>query len=62
MRLVRVDQAREVIEDVVDDFLLRKRGVLGCPLASVVRPTIALPLAQDDPGFGLPTYNEEMIQ
>jgi hypothetical protein len=60
-RLMRADQARETIEDI-EDYLLRKRGASGCPLAAVIRMNVALPLPEDDPGFGQPTYLEEMIQ
>ena len=56
--LKKVDQARVVLENL-DEYLLRKRGEQGCPLAYVVRETAALPAV--DPGFGLPTYDAEMI-
>lgn len=35
---------------------------MGVPLAYVVRDTVALPAANDDPGFGQPSYIEEMVR
>jgi hypothetical protein len=60
-QLMRAYQARETIEDI-EDYLFRKRGASGCPLAAVIRMNVALSLPQDDLGFGLPTCIEEMIQ
>lgn len=57
----RVDTARVVIENL-DDYLLRKRSETGVPLAYVVRDFVTLPIPAEDPGFGLPTYVEEMIR
>jgi hypothetical protein len=58
--LMRADQAWETIKDI-EDYLLRKRGASGCLLAAVIRMNAALPFPQD-PGFGLLTCIEEMIQ
>jgi hypothetical protein len=52
-KLMIADQAQETIEDI-EDYLLRKRGASGCPLAAEFRMNVGLPLPQDDPGFGLP--------
>jgi hypothetical protein len=60
-KLINVSHVRECLENI-DDYLHRMRGKSGCPLAYVVRPTIALPVAANDPGFGLPNYDAEMIQ
>lgn len=57
----RVDTARVVIENL-DNYLRRKRNENGVPIAYVVRDTVALPAANEDPGFGLPSYLEEMIR
>jgi hypothetical protein len=58
--LTKVDDVCAILEEI-DDYSLRKFGDSGCPLAYVVRDTVALPNAADDPGFGMPTYSAEMI-
>jgi hypothetical protein len=57
-KLSRVDKVREVLEDI-DNYLLRKLGASGLPLAYIVRESVALPA--DDPGYGLPSTLEEMV-
>jgi hypothetical protein len=57
-KLSRVDKVREVLEDI-DNYLLRKLGASGLPLAYIVRESVALPA--DDPGYGLPSTSEEMV-
>jgi len=56
--LTKIDDVRVTLEDI-DDYLRRKFGDSGCPLAYVTRDTVALPVI--DAGFGLPTFAEEMI-
>jgi hypothetical protein len=46
--LTRVENAREGLENI-------------CPLAYIVRLLLGLPAAADDPGFGNPSFHEEMI-
>lgn len=57
----RIDNARIILENL-DDYLLRKRGEFGVPLAYVTRFEVALPTIFEDPGFGQPNYVEEMIR
>jgi hypothetical protein len=47
-----------VLEDI-DNYLLRKLGASGLPLANVVPETVALPA--DDLGYGMPSTTEELI-
>lgn len=56
--LTKIDTVRVTLENL-DDYLRRKLGDSGCPLAYVTRENAALPAV--DPGFGLPTFAEEMI-
>ena len=56
--LKKVENVRTVLENL-DAYLLQKRGEQGCPLAYVVRENPGLPAV--DPGFGRPTYIDEMI-
>lgn len=56
--LAKIENVRVTLEDL-DDYFRRKLGDNGCPLAYVVRETAELPVV--DPGFGLPTYADEMI-
>jgi hypothetical protein len=58
--ITKIDDIRTNIEDL-DDYLLRKRGETGLPLAYVVRAVVALPGAAEDPGFGLPDHVQEMV-
>lgn len=60
-KLTSVEKVRYTIENI-DNYLIRKRGSSGAPLAYVVRESIAPPNAAEDLGFGLPSYSEEMIQ
>lgn len=60
-KLVSVDKVRYTLDNI-DNYIIKKRGVSGAPLAYVVREDVALPLAADDPGFGLPSHAEEMIR
>jgi hypothetical protein len=57
-KLTRTDKVRDVLEDI-DNYLIRKLGASGLPLAYVVRDSVALPA--DDEGYGMPTVTEEMI-
>jgi hypothetical protein len=57
--ITKVEDIRTNIEDL-DNYLLRKLGETGLPLAYVVRENVALPAI--DAGFGLPDYTQEMIQ
>jgi hypothetical protein len=57
-KLTKIEQVRDVLEDM-DNYLVRKLGSSGVPLAYVTREDVAVPLV--DPGYGLPTPNEEMI-
>jgi hypothetical protein len=57
-KIVKVDDVRNNIEDL-DDYLARKLGASGLPLAYVARDAVAAPAI--DPGFGLPSAYEEMI-
>jgi hypothetical protein len=59
-KLTNVAQARECIENI-DDYFGRKRGIDGVQLGYVIRALVALPVAADDPGFGLPSHDEEMV-
>jgi hypothetical protein len=47
-KLTRTEKVREVLEDI-DNYLLRKLGSSGLPLAYIVRQSIALPA--DDLGY-----------
>jgi hypothetical protein len=57
-KILKIDDVRNNIEDL-DDYLMRKRGESGLPLAYVTRDTVEPPV--DDPGFGLPTSLVEMV-
>lgn len=59
-------KTRECLENI-DNYLRTKRGRRGSPLAYVVRDHEALPEANpdplvQDPGYGLPTFQEELIR
>jgi hypothetical protein len=63
-KLTKTDKVREVIENI-ESVLLTMKGINGVPLLYVVRDLVALPtgIGDDiDPGFGLPTYTQEMIR
>lgn len=57
-KLTTIDTIRQTIENI-DSYLLLKRGCRGVLLAYITRDTVDLPA--DDPGFGLPSYNQELI-
>jgi hypothetical protein len=57
-KILKIDDVRNNIEDL-DDYLMRKRGESGLPLAYVTRDTVEPPAV--DPGFGLPTFIQEMV-
>jgi hypothetical protein len=59
VKILKVDDIRNKIEDL-DNYLMRKRGMSGLPLAYVVREKVELPV--DDPGFGLPNPTIEMVE
>jgi hypothetical protein len=56
--LTKIDEVRVTLEDL-DDYFRRKLGNSGAPLAYVTRDDPGFPVK--DPGFGLPTFAEEMI-
>jgi hypothetical protein len=58
-KLMKIEKVRDVLEDI-DNYLIRKLGSSGLPLSYIVRETVALD-PNDDPGYGLPTPQEEMI-
>jgi hypothetical protein len=63
-KLVKTEKVREVIENI-ESVLFTMKGINGVPLLYVVRDLVALPTGQGDdvdPGFGLPTYTQEMIR
>jgi hypothetical protein len=55
-KLLKTDKVRDVLEDI-DNYLVRKLGSSGLPLAYVVREEVALPLV--DPGYGQPTTTDD---
>ena len=57
--LTKIDEVCVTLEDL-DDYLRHKLCNSGCPLAYITRDTVAL-VPADDPGFGQPSYTEEMI-
>jgi hypothetical protein len=56
--ITKVEDIRTNIEDL-DNYLLRKLGETGLPLAYIVREDVGLPAV--DMGFGMPDYAQEMI-
>jgi hypothetical protein len=60
-KLTSIDKVRECAENI-DDYLERVLGSYKSPLKGVVRDVVALPVGDEDPGFGLPTYRAEMIR
>jgi hypothetical protein len=58
-KIVKVDDVRTNIEDL-DSYLNNALGETFLPLAYLVRDDVALPLV--DPGFGMPSYHEEMVR
>lgn len=63
-KLTRVEQVRKTIEDI-DDACNTKLGSSGAPLAYITRDRVELPEnvdGENDPGFGRPSYKEELIR
>lgn len=60
-KLSDVKNIRQTLENL-DTYLLRKRGSWNIPLAYVVREVVALPAPANDPGFGMPSYELELIR
>lgn len=60
-KLTDINKVRMTLEDI-DDYLNRKRGISGVPLAYVVRAEVALPADVDDPRFGAPSFALEMVR
>jgi hypothetical protein len=63
-KLTKTDKVRDVIENI-ESVLLAMKGINGVPLLYDVRDLVALPtgIGEDiDPGFGLPSYTQEMIR
>jgi hypothetical protein len=63
-KLLKTDKVREVIENI-ESTLLAMKAINGVPLLYVVRDLVALPtgIGEDvDPGFGQPSYTQEMIR
>jgi hypothetical protein len=58
-KLSNIDKIRQVLENI-DNHLLRVRGISGIPLLYVVRESSPLPAV--DQGFGIPTFDTEMIE
>ena len=69
--LKKVEDVKKVIEDM-DDWLNRKLGTCGSPLAYVTRPDVLPPghadipqevrQANPDPGWGMPSLPDELIR
>jgi hypothetical protein len=57
--LKKIEDVRKVIENI-DDWLHRRLGVRGSPLAYVTRPEVLPP--DPDPGIGLPTLHDELVR
>jgi hypothetical protein len=57
-KLSSIYKIRQVLEDI-DNYHSRVRGSSGVPLLYVVRESAALPAV--DPGYGIPTFDDEMI-
>ena len=60
-KFTNVDNIRVCLENL-DDYLRRKRGISGVPLAAYTREDVNLPLDSEDPGFGTPSILKEMIR
>lgn len=60
-KLTTIGKVWVTIENI-DNYLARKRGMSGVPLAYVVCTDIALPDPGEDPGFGMPSYAAEMTR
>ena len=56
--ITNTDDFRTTKEDI-DNYLRRKRGANDCPLSYIVRDNVNVPMF--DLGFGIPTYDDEMI-
>ena len=60
-RLTTVENIRTVLEDL-DDYLERKRGCTGIPLAAYTRTMQTIPPVNMDPGFATPSIIQELIR
>jgi hypothetical protein len=58
-KLTNIEKIRQVLENI-DNYLSRVRGASGLPLLYVVRESRALPAV--DQGYGVPTFDLEMIE
>jgi len=59
--MTKVDDSKKVIEDI-DNWLIRRLGACGAPLAYITRADVEPPALNEDPGFGLPTLKQELIR
>ena len=57
-KLTNINTVREVLENI-QHYFLHHRGTNGIPLAYVIRERVALPV--NDPGWGQPSYDGELI-
>jgi len=57
-KIIKIDDVRTNIEDL-DSYLNNAFGETYLPLAYLVRDQVELP--EVDPGFGLPSFHEEMV-
>ena len=60
-KLTDIRTVRSTLEDL-DNYLRRRLGTSGLPLAYVTREDIAIPAPADDPGFGMPDFTSEMVR
>ena len=60
-KFTNVDNIRVCLENL-DDYLQRKRGISGVPLAAYTREDVDLPPDGEDPGCGTPSILKEMIR
>ena len=60
-RLIAVENIRVVLEDL-DNYLERKRGCTGIPLAAYTRVVQAIPPLNRDPGYATPSISAELIR
>eukprot|EP00980_Cylindrotheca_fusiformis_P018169 scaffold5886_cov93-Cylindrotheca_fusiformis.AAC.3 len=60
-KMEKQDEARKYIEDI-DEYLLRTRNSKGVPLAYLTRTNVNAPAIADDPGYGSPSWDAELIR
>ena len=60
-RFTNVENIQVCLENL-NDYLQRKRGISGVPLAAYTREEVNLPPDGEDPGFGTPSILKEMIR